>query len=132
MFSGGSAGRLLRIQAAQHHDNHGPVAKYSRGPQTGLSTASRSALVAGNAAGVPVKELETNVAAIEQAAIRASCETRLLVDSLRHRNTTTEQESLIRAHGGRLVYLLPAASINGARWVAPGSGPSSRRTVLGV
>ena len=104
----GSAGRLLRIQAAQHHDNRGPVAKYSRGPQTGLSAASRSALVAGYAAGVPVKELEANVAAIEQAAIQASCETRLLVGSLRRRNTTTEQESLIRAHGGRFVYLAHA------------------------
>lgn len=53
----GSAGRRARHRATRHHDERGPVAKYSRGPQTGLNAANRKELAAGYAAGVPVKEL---------------------------------------------------------------------------
>ena len=53
----GSSGRRARLQATRHHDERGPVAEYSRGPQTGLSAANRQELAAGYASGVPVKEL---------------------------------------------------------------------------
>lgn len=51
----GSAGRRARLQATRHHDERSPVAKYSRGLQTGLSAANRVDLIAGYVARVSVK-----------------------------------------------------------------------------
>ena len=53
----GSKVHLSRTQSTRHHDERGPLARYSRGPQTGLNVANRKKLVAGYAAEVPVKEL---------------------------------------------------------------------------
>lgn len=76
----GSTGRRLRVQATQHHDERGPVAKYSRGPQTGLNVANRKELVAGYAAGVPVKELAERFgvhrATVTRVAIQAGLQAR--------------------------------------------------------